>query len=265
MAVQRIPILMYHSISRESSAQFRPFIVTPESFDAQLSYLHQHGCQTLTISQFIQARTQGEKTLPERLALLTFDDGFADFYSTVLPLLKRYGFVATLYVTTGFIGSTSRWLASSGESSRPLLNWDQISEIAASGIECGAHTVTHPTLDAIPHGVARDEIKNSKRALEDHLHREINSFAYPFGYYSRATIQLVQEAGFSSACAVRYAMSSIRDDAFALARHIVRYDTRLEEFASLLNGQVPVLPLMYNRLRATGWRIIRQSAQRLKA
>ena len=90
-----------------------------------------------------------------------------------------------------------------------MLTWDQLSEISANGIECGGHTHSHPQLDTLSPAEAFREIAQSKRLLEDHLGQNVLSFAYPFGYYTANTQRQVQEAGYTSACAVKYAMSSV--------------------------------------------------------
>src|SRR5260221_2722996 len=90
---------------------------------------------------------QGNFALPERPVVLTFDDGFADFYTNALPVLQQCGSTATLYIATGFIGSTSRWLAREGEATRPMLTWDQVREIDACGIECGGQRYLPSQLD----------------------------------------------------------------------------------------------------------------------
>lgn len=251
---------MYHSISTASSSSFRPFTVTPESFAAQLAYLCEQGYQTLTVTQFIKQKN----VLPSKPVILTFDDGFEDFHSAALPLLQRYGCTATLYITTGEIGGTSRWLASSGEGDRAMLKWSQIADIHSSGVEIGAHTHTHPALDMIPLEQVCKELTQPKRILEDQLQSEVTSFAYPFGYNSRAVREIVREAGYTSACAVRYAMSSSHDNPYALARHIVRRDHDIQQFAAIVAGRPPFFPLVYDRLRSTVWTAVRRLLRGIK-
>jgi len=243
---------MYHSISRSSTPPFRPFTVTPEDFEAQLAHIAEQGWQTVTVTQFLT------QPLPPKPVVLTFDDGFADFYSAALPLLQRYGCTATLYVTTGFVGGTSRWLAGAGEGDRPMLSWAQIADIGKSGIEIGAHSHTHLALDKLPPDPMREEIFRPKHLLEDQLQQTVASFAYPFGYHSRAVRQMVRDAGYSSACAVRYAFSSPRDDPFTLARHIVRRDTRIDQFSAIIAGHPPLFPLMIDRIRSGMWMVVRR-------
>src|SRR5579863_2353593 len=101
-----IPILMYHSIADRAAPRFRQFTVPPALFADHISYLRQHGYTPLTVTQACEQRAA---SLPGKPVVITFDDGFADFYTNALPILSRYKFPATLYVTSGFMGSTSRW------------------------------------------------------------------------------------------------------------------------------------------------------------
>lgn len=225
-----------------------------------MEYLHTHHYTPITVTQLIHARTQNE--LPERPIVLTFDDGFADFLTAALPILKHYGFVATLYVTSGFIDGTSEWLQDIGEGERPMLTWEEVREVSASGIECGAHTHTHPQLDMVPHSVAVDEIVRSKSLLAQHLEQEITSFAYPFGYYTAAVRQVVREAGFTSSCAVKHQVSAETSDPFSLPRLLVNSEHRGEKFASLITGHiesvVDAVNLLYLRARTPLWQLIRR-------
>jgi peptidoglycan/xylan/chitin deacetylase (PgdA/CDA1 family) len=248
---QKIPILMYHSISSYASPRFRSCIVSPEVFDEHLLYLERSHYTSVTVTQFVQAMARGGEGLPPRPMILTFDDGYADFYTEALPALRRHGFTATLYIATAFIGGTSRWLQHMGEGLRPMLTWDQLAEISASGIECGGHSHTHPPLDMLPLSVAYDEIVRSKDLLEDHLGQQVASFAYPFGYYNPRVRQIVQAAGYASACAVKRMVSSLCDDPYALARFAIRLNTSVHDLASALDtGRGPLLASPVKQARA---------------
>ncbi len=235
MEEQNIPILMYHSISSHASPRFSPCIVSPEVFEEHLSYLEQYHYTPITVTQFVQAMTRGGDGLPPRPVILTFDDGYADFYTKALPALQGHGFTATLYVATAFVGGTSRWLQHMGEGMRPMLTWEQLAEISASGIECGAHTHTHRSLDMLPLSVVRYEIVRSKELLEERLGQQVSSFAYPYGYYSARVWQIVRAAGYASACAIKGTLSSLHDDPYALARLAIKPDTGVHALATALS------------------------------
>ena len=254
-----IPILMYHSISISGNAKFKPFTVAPERFAQQMAYLYEHAYTPMTVSQLIQARTQAT-LLPPKPLVLTFDDGLADFYTAALPILQRYQFGATLYLATAYINETSRWLRHEGEGHRPMLTWDQVRDVQRAGIECGGHTHTHPQLDVLGRASAYEEITRCKQLLEEQLAQPVLSFAYPFGYYTRLTQQLVRDAGYQSACAVKHTMSTNTTDAFALTRLMVSAHMHLHDFAALLSGQKKrSLATLYARARTPLWQYARLS------
>ncbi|GAC1387694.1 MAG: hypothetical protein NVSMB33_17290 [Ktedonobacteraceae bacterium] len=261
---RKIPILMYHSISQHAAPKFKAFAVPPPLFAEHMAYLHQHDFTPITVTQLVHSLAQGEPALPEHPVILTFDDGFADFFTHALPILRRYGFVATLYVSTGFINGTSSWLQREEESTRPMLTWEQLAEISAYGIECGAHSHSHPQLDTLPLTVTLKEIVHSKEVLEEHLKLKVTSFAYPFGYYTEAVRQQVRDTGYTSACAVKFALSSVRaasSDPFALARLMVRPNTDIDRFAALLRGQEASLATRtYLRVRTPAWQWMRRGS-----
>lgn len=259
-----IPILLYHSISRDAAPRFRRWAIRPEDFATQIAYLHAQNYTAMTVRGFVTAMAQSGANLPPRPVVLTFDDGFADFYTSAMPVLKDHDFAATLYVATGFVGGTSQWLRREGDDERAMLTWAQIRDLQASGIEFGAHSHSHPQLDALPRSAAWDEILRSKTVLEDQIGRPVVTFAYPHGYYDAAVRRMVQQAGYTSACGVKHAVSALTDDRFALARIAVTADTDMERFAGLLVGRGLAIAPARERVRTKGWRLARRSAALLK-
>jgi peptidoglycan/xylan/chitin deacetylase (PgdA/CDA1 family) len=258
---KKIPILMYHSISEPKhiiSEQLKPFTVSPTSFSEHIKYLHEHGYTSLTVTQLITLLYHDKQNLPERPVVVTFDDGFANFFTDALPILKRYNFVATLYIATAFIGGTSRWLWREKETTHPMLTWKQIQEIHAQGIECGGHSHTHPQLDIVPLSVARREIIQSKELLEQHLGQKVYSFAYPHGYHSGPIQQVLKDVGYTSACAVKYEMCQETTNPFSLARLLASEETRVDTLAALLNSSPPSpAKRLYKQACAPLWRLVR--------
>ncbi|MGP0093337.1 MAG: polysaccharide deacetylase family protein [Xanthobacteraceae bacterium] len=251
-----VPILMYHSISTGGSRGFRRFAVAPRLFEEHVRVMRDQGHATLSVGDLVEHRISGAAPL-RRPVVLTFDDGFDDFYTAAMPILTKYNVAATLYVVSGCVGATSRWLAREGN--RAMLSWSRLAELRKLGIEIGAHTMTHKALDTIPAAEARAEIEGSKRDLEDRLGEPVTSFAYPFGFYSKRVREMVIAAGFTSACAVRYGSSPLHDDRFALARHIARHDASAEDIGAILAGRSPAAALLYDRARSNAWKLVRQA------
>jgi peptidoglycan/xylan/chitin deacetylase (PgdA/CDA1 family) len=185
----------------------------------------------------------------------------SDFFTEALPVLTHYHFPATLYIATAFVNGMCDWLRREGESTRLMLTWEQIAQIQASGIECGAHSHTHPQLDMLSPSIAQHELLTSKKILEERLGQPVTSFAYPYGYYTATTQRLIQAAGFTSACAVKHAMHIHGTHSLALPRLMVKTSTSVDDFAALLIGRSTYrtkLFTAYARMRTPVWRVVRR-------
>ena len=247
-----VPVLLYHSVSDQPTGEFGPYTVSRSQLASHLDQVTDLGFSTLTLSQLVAHRAAG-LPLPPRTAVLTFDDGFADFDNAWAELTQR-GLVASLYVTAGTMGGRSEWLAPLGAGELPMLNRSQLLDLAADGCEIGAHSMSHPQLDCLSRPAAAAEIQESKDVLEQALGRRVDSFAYPHGYHDMAVKELVAEAGFTSAAAVRNALSPADDDAFAVARVTVMSDFDAEQVASVLTGRGAPTGRPGERWRTRLWR-----------
>ncbi len=249
-----VPILMYHEVAGPADAASR-LAVPPAAFAAQLAHLAAAGRTTITMSMLAAGLT-GQAELPERPIVLTFDDGYADFHRTALPLLLAHGFTATVFITTG-------WLADAGPVLRPrpgpMLSWGQVQEAAAAGIEIGAHSHTHRELDQLPANQLDHELRGSKSLLEDRLGGPVPALAYPFGYSSQYVRQAARAAGYAHACAVGNLLASKASDPFAFPRLTVRHSTGPGTYQQLARGQR--VPLIYAKDRALtrGYAVVRRS------
>jgi peptidoglycan/xylan/chitin deacetylase (PgdA/CDA1 family) len=250
----RLPVLLYHSVAEVVDPRFAQWSVAPEQFAAQMDLLAGEGYRTLTVRELAEQVWTRREPVPDRVVAITFDDGFADFYTTAWPHLRRHGLTATVFVTTGYLGSTSAWLSRVGHGGRPMMSWAQVSQIADAGIEVGAHGHTHLQLDAVSPARAAREIDRSRRALVNAI-GPVVSFAYPHGYHTRQVRREVRRAGFTSACAVGDGLASASDDAYAITRAIVRGGTGIEAFARILAGDFP--ERRRRPIRRAAWRAVR--------
>jgi peptidoglycan/xylan/chitin deacetylase (PgdA/CDA1 family) len=256
----RNTILMYHGVSPERRRRFRAFVVSPERFEEQMEQLADRGYRVCGVSELLAARTTVESEA-RSLVALTFDDAFRELLVHAVPVLRRLGFSATVYVPTAYIGRSSTWLRGVGEADRAVLDADELRELAGVGIECGAHSHTHAPLDVIPAESARVEVELSKRVLEETLGCEVRTFAYPFGYESAHVRGLVASAGYDSACRVSYRTSPCGEDTYALSRLPVYGDCDLATFVGLVEGRVS---LRARRALSTAWRPVHRGVGALK-
>lgn len=252
-----IPILMYHSVSEQADERYSRWCVSPERFEQQLSVLANGGYQVLTVSELVNRMGSGSP-LPEHCVALTFDDGLRDFITDAAPILKRFGFPATLYVVAGRVGETSDWLSDLGEGQRPMLDRDELRQLVEQGIEIGGHSMTHPELDILSPHEAQYEISASKTELEKMIGQPVRTFAYPHGYASQRTRSLARGAGYDSAVRVCHALSMPQENLFGLSRLIITEEYDEARLLGLLQGNgVSVAPAQ-KRFVAVCWRLVRR-------
>ena len=250
---RRVPVLMYHSVATRATASFREFVIDPITFAEHMAALVDGGYEPTTVSSYVSGSSVGVR----KPVILTFDDGFLDFHESVLPLLTDAGFTATLYVPTAYVGGTSRWLAPEGESDRAMMSWGAIAEAAASGVEIGSHSRTHPQLDLLPKEQMRAEVRDSRSELEDRLQQPVRSFAYPFGYFNADVKDAVHRAGYRSACAVRDVASTTADP-LAVTRWTVRHGLDASGLLDLVEKRSGRLDELRSGARALVSRALRQ-------
>lgn len=189
-AVTVVPILMYHYI-RELPPKTPDQLgyglsIAPSLFDQQLGYLAKAGYTSVSMEALVSHMSKGSP-LPAKPIVLSFDDGYADFYTAALPVLKKHHFTATAYLVVDFLG-------------RPgYMSWQQAQDLRDSGMEIGAHTMDHVDLAIQPLAKAQYQIDGSRRSLQTRLSLPIDTFAYPSGRYNATTVKLAADAGFSSA------------------------------------------------------------------
>jgi peptidoglycan/xylan/chitin deacetylase (PgdA/CDA1 family) len=253
-----VPVLLYHSVCTDPAPLMKEWSITPDAFREHLAFLASEGYETLTVTEYAERLRAPAWSSAERVALITFDDGFADFATEVAPALADAGMKGTLYVSTAYVGGRSTWLGPDGE--QDMLDWTQINDLYNAGIEIGAHAHRHLALDELDRATAQIEIVQSKNLLEDQLGTRIDSFAYPHGYHSRALQEMVRLAGFTSACGVKHALSGPGDDLYALARIMVPGDASAHDLGALMHNlhRAP----RHERVQTKAWRTVRRARAR---
>lgn len=183
----RVPILMYHYVEyvQDGKDKIRISLNTPPFIlEQQIKTLKEAGYTFMTAGDLAYVLEE-KKSLPKKPILLTFDDGYRDFYTDAYPILKKYNAYATEYVIAGFLDQPNHLLSS------------QLVEISKSGlVEIGAHTVTHMWLKDQLFFDVNYQVSESKKILEKKIHKQVISFAYPFGAFDQQAINAVFKAGY---------------------------------------------------------------------
>lgn len=214
-------ILYYHYIGNNPNPKDKlrdDLSVTPDKFEAQMNYLSSHNYNSITFDQLYSA-LKGKASLPDKPVILTFDDGYIDFYVNAYPILKKYNLHATSFIPTGKVGTTY------------YLYWDQIKEMDASGlISFQAHTVDHVNLLSLSDAKLRYQIFESKKVLEQQLGKKVNFMAYPYGTADERVWTVVKEAGFVGAAGTWFGSIESEGNLFDMPRIKISGKITLKQF-----------------------------------
>ncbi|MFI1471367.1 polysaccharide deacetylase family protein [Streptomyces wuyuanensis] len=253
-------MLLYHAVMDDPPDWIAEFTVSPREFAAQLDAVVAAGRTPIRISALADHLAGRGAPLPPRPVVLTFDDGFADLPGPTAEALAARGLPATAYLTTGAITPGLRSLLPPA----PMMTLAQAPLLEQYGMEVGGHTVTHAQLDTLGARRLRYELRHSKAVLEDTLGHEVRHLAYPHGYNSPAVRRAARAAGYESAVAVRHALSSETDEAFRIARLILRRGHTAADVESWMDGTGARAAPYPDSLPTMGWRLYRRMRAAVK-
>jgi peptidoglycan/xylan/chitin deacetylase (PgdA/CDA1 family) len=189
-------ILCYHGVAESNSVADPHFLrVSPSAFRAQIELLCDAGFEFVTVAELAERAAGG--TPPPGLVALSFDDGMDDNHHVALPILREYGVPATIYVATGLIGKRNPWI--DADAGTRMMTEGELLEVAAAGLELGAHTVSHPDLSRMGMQECLREMVGSRDALNMLTGGQVRTFAYPFCKYGPEALAAAREAGFEAA------------------------------------------------------------------
>ena len=229
---QQVPILCYHRFGNHCAS---PLCVPTQIFDSQMRYLHDNGYRVISPLELL-AYLEYRQPLPKRAVMITIDDGYRSAYTVAYPILKKYGFTATLFVYTNFVGVSSQ-----------AITWAQLRELKSNGFTIGSHSVAHSDLTQQDENESkkdylqrlRHEIHDAKTIIDKKLNQNTILFAYPFGRANPTAMAMVQQAGYRLAVTVDRGGNPFFTNPFILRRdQILKRDTatfisRLKTFHTL--------------------------------
>lgn len=224
-----VRILMYHRVMDLPGDRLS---VKPAEFARQMDYLRARGYRVIPLSELPLSLGSSVPAV-----VLTFDDGYRDFYENAFPILKERRLPATIFVITGLIEGKiqlSRY-RKNPQSARPL-SWEMLRELKRGGVEIGSHSLTHRELTGLSRSEAEREIEESARLIREKTGVNPEWFSYPRGKFNPELIELARPAGYRGAVTVRPGSNYSSRGLFSLKRtEISREDSR-RDFALKLNG-----------------------------
>ncbi len=234
----RLRVLMYHKVNDRPE---NPLTVPVSLFDEQMAQLPELGYRVVDLDAVLDAY-RGGAPLPERSVLITFDDGYRDNLEHALPILRKHGYPAVLFVPIGFLDGSKALPHEERLVARglvnPTLSWEDLAELEAGGVRIESHGITHRPLADLEVDEATTEIVLSKLRLEDRLGRPVRAFAYIKGseaHYRPVHASLVRQAGYDLAFTSVSGSNTSADDPLRLHRYNVEpYPART--FELVLSG-----------------------------
>ena len=234
-----IRILMYHRVTDEHEDRLS---VSPEEFKRQMDHLVSAGYRVMTLAQAL-AEGMERRSLPD--VVITFDDGYQDFYRNVFPILRERNFPAVIFVVPDFIEgkiSLPRYRDSRS------VTWEMLREMREGGIMVGAHSVTHRELTGLDSREAKLEIEGSADIIEKQSGERPEWFSYPRGKYSPIISRMVQNSGYRGAVTVRPGSNRRPYDYFALRRTEISRDDDLRDFRMKLSGAYDIQHYLWQKI-----------------
>ena len=219
----KLAILMYHRVEEiPSGAVHRSNFVRPAQFAEQLSALRDWGYESIRFSDWLAFRNHGA-ALPPRPLILTFDDGYRSMLDAAWPMLRDHAFAAMTFLVTGHMGGTNVWDPTERPSA--LLSADDVLALRKEGMTFGSHTRTHRPLTRLSVADAEEELRASRRDLEELLGEPVSTIAYPFNNQNPAIRAAARRAGYATGVRGTGRMNRRTTDPLALRR--IAVDSRM--------------------------------------
>jgi len=236
--MSKVPILTYHSIDSSGSV----ISTSPGKFESQMRYLAESSFKVISLNDVVKC-IQERRPFPPKAAVITFDDGFKNIYDEAYPVLRKFGFKATVFLVPGYCGRNNRWNGQpEGIPTLDLLSWDEIGEMVHNGVEFGAHTMSHPDLSRCSLAQATQEIAHSKSMIQRHIGRDVLFFAYPYGKLT-GDIKRVVKDQFYGSCSTKLGFTTLESDIYSLPRIDMYYFSKNNLFLWL---ETPFSPIYVN-------------------
>lgn len=227
-----IPALCYHHVIPENAPiktgfEDHPFSVTITRFEKQMQRLADSGYRPIlpeALLQVIKGQRSADEEKKGKPVLITFDDGWQNNYHYAMPVLRAFGFVATIFVIAGRIGEPD------------YMTLEQVAQLAEEGFGIESHTCNHRPLQPLEDTEVEIELGKSRQILEDVTQKQIEFISYPHGSYSKRVINSCRRVGYKAAFSSDFGYATASSHEFRLPRLMIKKGHSLEYFESVCAG-----------------------------
>lgn len=225
-----VSVLMYHQIGKFSPMNnHRSTYCHVKKFTLQMWFLHFFKYKIIRLDDVIE-HLKNNKAIPNRSVVLTFDDGYKNFYQFAYPVLKKYRFPSIVYILSNLIGKESIWFKKDNRDTPPLLTIEEINYLKKQGVDFGSHGRNHVKLAEVSLSLAREEIEKSKEELENIFGFKFEHFCYPYGSLNEDVKELVKNAGYKSGVSCYRGAVYPMCDLYEIPRKAISYGDNIVGF-----------------------------------
>jgi peptidoglycan/xylan/chitin deacetylase (PgdA/CDA1 family) len=226
--MQTVPVLSYHNLAETRT---NLMTVPRASFEAQMKFLAENGYTVITMDQFLDFM-EFQEPVPDKSVVITFDDGWRSLYTIGWPVLRKYGFPATVFVYTDLIVGSSK-----------TLSWQELARMRDQGLDIQCHTVTHRNLGKQAKGETfkdymasvEKEIDDSRRIIKTRLGIETDCMAYPYGATNSLVSHMLRRRGFRAGFTVERDPNPFYVNNFRINRSMIYGTWGLDKFKRQLD------------------------------
>lgn len=228
-------ILLYHSVGERDCRNDKMGLSVPEDiFYMQMKYLNDNGFVPVSLRELVD-KIKNNATFLDKSIVITFDDGYRSALTKALPILRNFGFAATVFINVYFVEKKMRddfyW------QNWETLSWDDVTQLQKTGLLIGSHALSHRRLGELNVKELEYEISTSKDIIEGQIKERVDAFSYPHGSFNKAVKEVLRKNNFTSSCASIEGCVGLRPDILALRRtEITLFDDTCSKFEKKLLG-----------------------------
>jgi len=221
-------VIYYHALKKKDTRQF----------EKQMAYLSIR-CRVVKPSEVRTAQIDGRGNL----VAITFDDAFMSILENAVPIIKKHGLTAGIFVPTGNLGQVPQWEipANCSDKDETVMNREQIAKLSGDGFEIFSHTISHSLLTEIDEDRLRSELAGSKEELERIIGHEVVGISYPHGAHNTKVCNAAKRAGYKIGFTIEPQVVDNSGDSMRIGRFIVSPEDTLLKFRLKVYGAYQVI------------------------